>query len=281
MASKGYTILPRDITDTPIWVDARKVKLLNLCLSKESYKGKVCMVENQAITLEPRQFVTGRRSLAEEFNKGVPCNDMVSGSTLFRWLESFEKLGYLHIKKTNKYSIVTVLYGNEYIKDCTSDEQQMNNRWTSDEQQMNTNNKYKTDNTLKKDLKDILSVSDDTSIGGEKAKDNIPYKDIIDYLNEKAGTKYRYQTASTKEKIRARYREGFTIDDFKTVIDKKCAEWKNDAKMCNYLRPETLFGTKFESYLNQTTIEEKRNVNGITKEHDTRTVDSFGIPILR
>ena len=46
-------------------------------------------------------------------------------------------------------------------------------------------------------------------------------------------------------------KEGFTVDDFKTVIKKKFDEWGNDKQMSKYLRPETLFGTKFEGYLNQ------------------------------
>jgi uncharacterized phage protein (TIGR02220 family) len=86
----------------------------------------------------------------------------------------------------------------------------------------------------------------------QKEKDNdIPFVDIIDYLNAKANTNYRHTTKKTQQLIRARWNEGFRLDDFKTVIDKKVAEWLNDPKMCKYLRPETLFGTKFESYLNQ------------------------------
>lgn len=77
------------------------------------------------------------------------------------------------------------------------------------------------------------------------------YISIISYLNEKAGTKYKPTTAKTKSAINARLADGFKVEDFKTVIDKKCAEWLNDAKMAKYLRPETLFGTKFEGYLNQ------------------------------
>ena len=42
-----------------------------------------------------------------------------------------------------------------------------------------------------------------------------------------------------------------TLEEFKIVIDKKTKQWLNDEKMCKFLRPETLFGTKFESYLNQ------------------------------
>ena len=87
----------------------------------------------------------------------------------------------------------------------------------------------------------------------EDIEDNIPYKEIIDYLNEKAGTQYRYKSKKTKEKIKARYNVGFAIDDFNKVIDIKCDEWLSDPKMCKYIRPETLFGNKFESYLNKPT----------------------------
>ena len=89
----------------------------------------------------------------------------------------------------------------------------------------------------------IPSIDKD-SIG----KDSI---DIVEYLNEKSDKNFRYSSRKTKDLIQARLNEGFTVDDFKTVIDKKVAEWKDDAKMNQYLRPETLFGTKFESYLNQ------------------------------
>ena len=69
-------------------------------------------------------------------------------------------------------------------------------------------------------------------------------------MNEKAGTNYRASSATTQKHINARLAEGYTLDDFITVIDKKCAEWKGGA-MEKYLRPETLFSpSKFESYLN-------------------------------
>ena len=78
-----------------------------------------------------------------------------------------------------------------------------------------------------------------------------PYKTIIDYLNDKAGTKYRSSSKDTQKHIKARFNNGFTLEDFKTVIDNKVFEWGNNSKMSVYLRPKTLFGTKFEDYLNQ------------------------------
>lgn len=80
--------------------------------------------------------------------------------------------------------------------------------------------------------------------------------EIVEYLNQAAGTSYKPNTPKTVRSIKARIKEGFTVDDFKTVIDKKVSEWaKTD--MQKYLRPETLFGTKFEGYLNQQIVKGK------------------------
>lgn len=84
----------------------------------------------------------------------------------------------------------------------------------------------------------------------KEEKELIPYADIVDYLNEKAGTQYRHTSKKTRDLIKARHNEGFSLVDFKTVIDKKTASWLN-SDMAKYLRPETLFGTKFEGYLNE------------------------------
>lgn len=80
---------------------------------------------------------------------------------------------------------------------------------------------------------------------------DIPYKSIVSYLNQQAGTTYRHTTKKTQQIIKARFKEGFGEDDFKTVINKKVLTWLHDEKMNKYLRPETLFGPKFESYLNE------------------------------
>lgn len=81
-------------------------------------------------------------------------------------------------------------------------------------------------------------------------KEPDPTEEVINHLNSRAGTHYRPTTASTRKLIKARLKEGFTVEDIKQVIDKKCADWLNNLAMVEYLRPETLFGSKFESYLN-------------------------------
>ena len=75
-------------------------------------------------------------------------------------------------------------------------------------------------------------------------------EDIVTFLNSVTGSSYRSTTSKTRKLIAARLAEGFTADDFKAVISKKAKEWQN-TDMAQYLRPETLFGTKFEGYLNQ------------------------------
>ena len=81
-------------------------------------------------------------------------------------------------------------------------------------------------------------------------KEPDPTEEIVDHLNKRAGTHYKATTANTRKLIKARLQEGFTVDEIKLVIDKKCADWLNNRDMVQYLRPETLFGNKFESYLN-------------------------------
>lgn len=96
------------------------------------------------------------------------------------------------------------------------------------------------------------------------------YISIVSYLNEKAGTKYKSSTQKTKSAINARLAEGFTLEDFKTVIDKKCAEWMN-SQMEQYLRPETLFGTKFEGYLNAKVTNGRGANNGQNTGNSSKT----------
>ncbi len=108
--------------------------------------------------------------------------------------------------------------------------------------------------------KDILSSSHSTVSHSED------YKTIVDYLNQKAGTNYRSTSKKTQRLINARFNnDNATVDDFKKVIDIKVSQWKNDDKMSKYLRPETLFGTKFEGYLNEQPKKkaELKNIDGI------------------
>jgi uncharacterized phage protein (TIGR02220 family) len=91
----------------------------------------------------------------------------------------------------------------------------------------------------------------------DKDKENNIYSLVIDKLNNLANTKYKSTTSKTKTLIKARQNEGFELEDFYTVIEKKVKKWKGDPEFEMYLRPVTLFGNKFESYLNENTGSKK------------------------
>ena len=118
----------------------------------------------------------------------------------------------------------------------------MSSKWSDDEFNLNRPiPETTTENTT--DTKTTLS----------RNSTHTPYKEIIDYLNEKTGRKYKHTAKVNQRVIKARMNEGYTLEDFKTVIDKKFDKWNNDVKMKEFLRPETLFSTKFDRYLNEET----------------------------
>ena len=84
------------------------------------------------------------------------------------------------------------------------------------------------------------------------------YKAVIDYLNSKTGQSFRSSTKATQQHINARLAEGFTLDDFKRVVDNMWTDW-HGTEWEKYLRPSTLFGSKFENYLNRKPQNKGRN----------------------
>jgi uncharacterized phage protein (TIGR02220 family) len=102
----------------------------------------------------------------------------------------------------------------------------------------------------------------ETSAASNNSESKIPHKEIIDLLNECSGKDFKYSTKATQEHINARWREGFTIEDFEKVIRHKSTQWKDDPKMNPYLRPSTLFSPKFESYLNEKANSGNKTSNG-------------------
>ena len=104
---------------------------------------------------------------------------------------------------------------------------------------------------------DMKNVNENENDNEVSYHDSLTIRSIVDYLIQKANVHYRA-----------------TVDDFKTVIDKKCAEWLGNPKMEQYLRPETLFGTKFESYLNAKVTPNQTN-NRNNAEPPKNSTDEF------
>ena len=107
--------------------------------------------------------------------------------------------------------------------------------------------------TVTQNCNDFALISNSSS-SSNNSKSN-DYKEIVDYLNNKINASYKYTTKKTQQLINARKKEGFSVEDFKKVIDNMFAKW-NGTEYEQYLRPETLFGTKFEGYLNQQPIKQ-------------------------
>lgn len=116
-------------------------------------------------------------------------------------------------------------------------------RQTENRRLRNNNNKYY----------QYKEITNKRKNGSVKAEPKAIHKEVIDYLNDKIGARYKASSDVSKRLIDARVKEGYKLDDFKQVIDNKVATWAQDQKMSKYLRPQTLFGTKFESYLNERT----------------------------
>lgn len=76
-------------------------------------------------------------------------------------------------------------------------------------------------------------------------------KEVISYLNLKANKNFKFDTASHHKFIKARLKEGYTLEDFKKVVDIMSAKWIG-TEYEQYLQPQTLFGNKMDNYLNTT-----------------------------
>lgn len=113
--------------------------------------------------------------------------------------------------------------------------------------------------SLKKEIK-MLKENNRSALKEETSKEiavsgEINYEKIINRLNELTGASYWHDSKNTRSLIKARFNEGFNENDFMIVIEKMCYLWgkepkKGEKDMRLYLRPSTLFGTKFEQYLN-------------------------------
>lgn len=110
----------------------------------------------------------------------------------------------------------------------------------------------------------------------EEEKEKIPYKEIVEYLNEKSNSSYKHNGQATRTAISARWNEGHRLEDFKLVIEYCSREWtgktfSNGKKGETYLRPSTLFNTKFDEKLN----EAKKNINKTQPQYKVLTADNM------
>lgn len=180
----------------------------------------------------------------ETINKELPVLKLKKDS-VYRRLKKMCDCGVLEhvtVKKKGVYSFYRL--GNKY-EELISDTSDTNPTPIGNESEP-IRNEIRTHTDLNPEQK--INLLNNQSTKDSSTKDI--YIEIIEYLNGKTGLAYRAKSKKTQQLIKARISEGFKIEDFFTVINKKTKEWKG-TEFEKYLRPETLFGTKFEGYLNQ------------------------------
>jgi len=221
--------LPERDTIITIWI-----KLLTLA-GKHNEQGYIMLSENLPYNEE---------MLANEFNRSL--------NTVRLALQTFTMLGMIEyddgILKVANWEKHQNIEGLEKIRKQTR-ERVRKHREQKLLEASNVNVTLR--NATEEELEEEKNREEDKS-------PSLPYKNIINHLNEQADKKYKHTTNKTQGLIKARFNEGFTEDDFLKVIDNMVTEWKGNEKMEMYLRPETLFGTKFESYLNKKLVTNKK-----------------------
>lgn len=209
------------------WYDCpNTLRVFLHCLLKSNYTEKFWRGQH----IRAGEFITSYDKMGQELN--------LTGKQVRTSLNKLKRTGEVAVKTTNKYSLIQVVnYSNHQDEGSQKGSQRAVKGQSEGSQRA----------TTKKDKKERR----------EEEGEPLPFQKIVLYLNHKAGTNFKPSSEGTKSKIRARFNDGFNAEDFKTVIDNMTEAWLKDPEMVGYLRPETLFGNKFEGYLNRKSAKPK------------------------
>lgn len=189
------------------------------------------------MTIDGKEYVwLAHKKMLED----LPLLDITKRACIERMqkLVEFEILEYKLVKEGGTFSLYC--FGKNYINLVSSND-------TGDGQSTGAQGMQSNDIGACSQPNNKDNSITDPSINNQSIK---PYEIIIDYLNSKTGQGFRSSTKATQQHINARLAEGFTIDDFKRVVDNMWTDW-HGTEWEKYLRPSTLFGSKFENYLNR------------------------------
>lgn len=264
----GWIKLYRQLQDCPIWYGERfsKGQAWVDLLMLANHSDKKIMFNRDFITVQRGQYLTSMVKLSEKWKW--------NRKTVSSFLKLLENDNMITKVTDNTKTLITIVnYGiyqseNEIVgQPITQPNGQLNGQPSTQPigQQLDS----QTDNPLdtNKNDKNIKNEEEREESKNEKKDTHLSErKQIIEYLNQKLGTRYRHGSDINKKYINTRLNEGYTVDDFYEVIDKKCSEWQGTERE-KYLRPETLFGNKFESYLNQKIVKEKGQTTQMLEQH--------------
>ena len=212
---------------------------------------------NEAILLQQIHYwlvssqheTEGRKWIYNTYKQWQLQLPFLSESTIKRTIKSLEEKGYVisgnfNQHKMDKTKWYTINY--EMLEESIETEEQVSQESPTGQDETTSDSACPIVETIV-----TQAIPESTSEITTENKNNIPFSEIITYLNNKTNSSYKPGTKKTRDLITERWNEGFLFDDFKRVIDIKTQEWLYDPVWNKYLRPETLFGPKFESYLNQ------------------------------
>lgn len=145
---QGWFAFHRKTLESVVWTDPALFRLWMLCLAKASHKANDFLFDGTAIHLNQGEFVTGRKSLTDEYNQGLKASNKISESKTWRLLNKLKSNSVLDIKSTTKYSVISITNWGKYQNSEQQNEQQVNNEWTASEQRLNTNNNDNNNNNV-------------------------------------------------------------------------------------------------------------------------------------
>lgn len=229
----GWVKLHRSIQSHWIWDDPVKLKWWLDLILMANHQEKKILINGDLTTIGIGERHTSESKLAERWN--------VSRNTVRKFINLLEKDGMISVKKSRQNG-TTYKVINYNVYQGFSEEKKHQTEQRTEQQK---------DNGLNNGLNINKNDKEGKNEKNEKNKDI--YRSVIGYLNQQAGTNYKTSGKATQRLIDARLNEKFSEDDFKRVIDNKVADANNPKDMFDekYLRPQTLFGNKFEAYLNQ------------------------------
>jgi len=254
--NNGWVKLHREISHTKLWANPDKLRFYLLLLFKAGHSPATVY----GVNLKQGQFLGGRNSLTTELNEGHRANSkhFVSGSTVYKWLQWLKTNNFIDIESTSEYSIITV------FEAIDEDEQnaKVNIKRTSSEHQVNnerTSSGHKQEVKELREVKELKNKDDVEQQSSDQLKGQV--HEVVLYLNSQTAKHFKATSKDTDKLIKARLHEGYTIDDFKKVIDIKSQQWSGTS-MDQFLRPGTLFtASHFESYLNEKQVTTNRSSN--------------------
>lgn len=242
----GFIKLFRQILDWEWYDDLPTCRLFIHLLLKANYAER----NWHGQTIERGSCITSYATLASETG--------LSQEQIKRALKNLTKTGEIKRITTNKNTVICVVkyadfqgFGFEYNEQTTNKEQANNNQKTNEQQ---TSNKQTTTTKEIKNKRNKESKNIYTSLPEDKNVTEI-VETVIQMLNvetdKKDGEGFSPRAKKNVELISALIHEGYTVNDLKTVIEKKCDSWLTDPVMKSNLRPSVLFGDKFDEYLHE------------------------------